>query len=521
MTDPHPTAITAHLTLTRLGIDTYREFVVYMNRDCSVCRSEGFAVRSRIRLSYGDRSIIATLNVVGPELLDEHQVSLSESAWAALGAEPGEVVELSHPAPLRSESFLRKKVYGGRLSRDETRAIVQEITEGLYDDIRLAAFVTAGAGKGLDLQETIDLTASMVEVGQQLDWPASVIADKHCVGGLPGNRTTMIVVPIVAAAGLVIPKTSSRAITSPAGTADAMETLTPVDLDLAAIRRVVEREGGCIAWGGSVRLSPADDILIGVERPLDFDSEGQLVASILSKKIAAGSTHVVLDLPVGPTAKLRTPEAARALGDRLTQVARAFGLTTAIHISDGRQPVGRGIGPALEARDVLLVLTRAANAPLDLRERALALAAHLLELAGGAIEGTGRAKAEALLDSGAAWSKFQAICEAQGGLKTPGQAPFRADVTAVQAGTVTSIHNRRLAKVAKLAGAPRAPLAGVEFLASLGTRVATGQTLFAIHAETQSELDYAMNFVASSEGIVILTPEEGVHLQDRVLNATS
>ena len=173
--------------------------------------------------------------------------------------------------------------------------------------------MTACAGDRLDIRETIDLTAAMVEVGEKLSWGVDRVADKHCVGGLPGNRTSMIVVPIIAAAGLLIPKTSSRAITSPAGTADVMETLTRVDLDIADIRKVVEREGGCIAWGGAVRLSPADDILIGVERPLDFDSEGQLVASVLSKKIAAGSTHVVLDLPVGPTAKLRDAEAAARL----------------------------------------------------------------------------------------------------------------------------------------------------------------------------------------------------------------
>lgn len=366
MAAPEAAVAPARLTLVRLDIDTYREFVIYMNRDCPVCRSEGFVVRSRIDVRLGGRHIVATLNAVGPELLAEDQAGLSESAWSALGARPGEVIELAHPEPLRSESFLRKKVYGGRLERDETRAIVQEIAGGLYDDIHLAAFVTAGAGKGLDLQETVDLTAAMIEVGQRLDWPSQVVADKHSVGGLPGNRTTMIVVPIVAAAGLVIPKTSSRAITSPAGTADAMETLAPVDLDLPSIRRVVEREGGCIAWGGSVRLSPADDILIGVERPLDLDSEGQLVASVLSKKIAAGSTHVILDLPVGPTAKLRDAGSARALGDRLQRVAGSFGLRTVLHLSDGSQPVGRGIGPALEARDVLAVLTRAADAPSDL-----------------------------------------------------------------------------------------------------------------------------------------------------------
>ena len=146
----------------------------------------------------------------------------------------------------------------------------------------------------------------MVKTGKILTWPSDLIVDKHCVGGLPGNRTTLIVVPIVAAFGLMIPKTSSRAITSPAGTADTMEVFAPVNLDIKTMRKVVEQENGCIVWGGSVSLSPADDLLIRIERPMDLDSEGQLVASILSKKIAAGSNHLVIDIPIGSTAKIRT-----------------------------------------------------------------------------------------------------------------------------------------------------------------------------------------------------------------------
>jgi len=196
----------------------------------------------------------------------------------------------------------------------------------------------------------------MIDAGSRLSWPHDIVVDKHCVGGLPGNRTTPIVVAIAAACGLIIPKTSSRAITSPAGTADTMETLTEVSLSLDDMRRVVDREGGCIVWGGSMNLSPADDILIRVERPLDFDSEGQMVASVLSKKLSAGSTHLVIDIPVGPTAKVRSTVMADSLALRLTQVGEALGLTLRVRQTDGTQPIGRGIGPSLEALDVLAVL---------------------------------------------------------------------------------------------------------------------------------------------------------------------
>lgn len=251
-----------------------------------------------------------------------------------------------------------------------------------------------------------------------------------------------------------------------------------------------------------MRLSPADDILIGVERPLDFDSEGQLVASVLSKKIAAGSTHVVLDLPVGPTAKLRNAEAAARLATRLKHTANAFGLIVEIVETDGTQPVGRGIGPVLEARDVLAVLQNDHAAPADLRMRALALSGRLLELAGAAAPGGGVALAESLLSGGAAWRKFQSICAAQGGMRGLTVAPHRHDVVALGAGQVTSIDNRKLAKVAKLAGAPRAPMAGVDFHAPLGTAVKIGQPLYTVHAETPGELAYALDYAKSQPGLI-------------------
>jgi thymidine phosphorylase len=324
------------------------------------------------------------------------------------------------------------------------------------------------------------------------------VVDKHCIGGIPGNRTSMIVVPIVAAHGMLCPKTSSRAITSPAGTADVMETLAPVDLDLARMRRVVEAEGACLAWGGAVHLSPADDILIRIERALDIDTEGQLVASVLSKKIAAGATHVVFDLPVGPSAKVRSPEAARSLSENLSAAAAAFGLRSRCVITDGSQPIGRGLGPALEARDVLAVLQNAAAAPEDLRERALALAGAALELAGTAREGEGRAMALRALVSGQAWAKFQRICEAQGGMRVPPRAPLTRVWPARGSGRLARIDNRKISRLAKLTGAPDDKAAGVELHVRLSDAIAAGQPLLSLHAEAEGRLDYAMEYALAN-----------------------
>jgi thymidine phosphorylase len=331
-----------------------------------------------------------------------------------------------------------------------------------------------------------------------------VIVDKHCAGGLPGNRTTPIVVAIVASLGLVMPKTSSRAITSPAGTADAMETMAPVELDMAAIRRVVERESGCVVWGGAVKLSPADDILIRVERALDLDTEGQLIASVLSKKIAAGSTHLVIDLPFGPTAKLRTRESAQILSQALVSIAETFGLRTNVVLTDGLQPVGRGIGPALEARDVLSVLQCAPNEPRDLRQRSIALAAALIELAGRAPEGGGAALATKMLDDGRAWTKFQRICEAQGGMRVPPTSRQQRPMLAERSGRVNSIHNRKIARLAKLAGAPDDKAAGVDLHVAVGDQVDVGQPLCTVHADSPGELAYAYDYAAINHDIITI-----------------
>ena len=492
------------LHLKWLGIDTYQEAVIYMRRDCEVCRSEGFESQSRVSVSRNGLAIVATLNVIDSDILAPHEASLSSAAWRQLGATEGDRIRVSATPPLESLGPLRAKIYGNRLAESEMQAIIDDIAAGRYSDLFVSAFVTACAGGRLDIDETVALTRAMVNAGQRLDWGRAPIADKHCVGGLPGNRTTPIVVSIAAAAGLTMPKTSSRAITSPAGTADTMETLAPVDLDLPAIRRVVEREGGCIVWGGAVALSPADDALIRVERPIDLDSEGQLVASVISKKVAAGSSHVVIDIPVGPTAKVRSSQAAALLKTLLQHVAGALGLQTQILLTDGTQPVGRGIGPALEARDVLAVLQNRPEAPTDLRDRALMLAGALLEFCGTAAEGTGTHTARQILTSGKAWQKFVAIADAQGGLRTPPVAPHVHVVAARQSGRVASLNNRLISRVAKLAGAPRAAAAGLDLHVRVGDRVDVGAPLFSLHADTPGELDYALGYLASHPDIVLI-----------------
>jgi len=494
--------MTPRLRPKRLGIETLNEAHVFLHRDSPISRAEGFSAHARVLISAKDHALVATLYHLTGDMLEIDEIGLSEQAWQQLKLCDGDTLQIGHAPPVDSLRYLRSKVYGHELAPHAFDAILEDIAHGEYSNIHLAAFITACAARPLKLQEIHGLTEAMIKVGDRLEWPTTPIADKHSIGGLPGNRTTPIVVSILAACGITIPKTSSRAITSPAGTADMMETLTNVTLDVKAMRRVVEREGGCIVWGGAVRLSPTDDILIRIERVLDLDAEGQLAASILSKKIAAGATHLVLDMPVGPTAKVRSREAAERLTQTLVGVAESFGLKTRVVLTEGLQPVGRGVGPALEARDVLAVLQNLPTAPQDLREHALLLAANLLELTGAALEGKGLALSASVLESGKAWSKFQRICEAQGGMYEPPVAAYREPVVARNAGIVDRIDNRRLAQIAKLAGAPEDKAAGLDVHVRIGERILEEQPLFTIHAQSRGELEYALEFSKGGPDII-------------------
>jgi thymidine phosphorylase len=489
------------LSLKYLGVNTYKEPVIYMRDDCHICKSEGFEAQARVRVTLNNRSIIATLNIIETGLLRHNEASLSNYAWKLLDAQEGLKITVSHPKPLDSLSYIRSKIYGNELKADEIKHIIEDIISGQLSDINIAMFIAASGGDRLNAKEVIDLTQAMVDTGQRLTWPSKLVVDKHCIGGLPGNRTTPIVVAIVAAFGLMIPKTSSRAITSPAGTADTMEVFTTVDLDLPKIKKVVEQENGCLVWGGAVALSPADDLLIRIERTANLDSEGQMVASILSKKIAAGSTHIVIDVPIGTTAKVRSITQAENLKNLLLTTANVFGLDIRVLFSDGSQPVGRGIGPALEARDVLAVLNSDKNAPQDLREHALTLAGQVIEFSSSVNPGQGKTIATDILDSGKALKKFQSICNAQGGMHQIPIAPFTHTVESIKSGTIVNIDNRHISQLAKLAGAPRSKSAGIELFTPLHTIVCKSQPLFTIHSESQGELNYALDFLSQGHEI--------------------
>ena len=505
----HETSISSSASLTlkavNLNLDTRGHFIAFTSEDCSFCKSSGLRSEARINIATQTQSIIATLDILDSPLLKPGEIGFSESAWKKLGAKEGEKVIVTLADSLNSFSHVRAKVHGKPFNDKDIQEVMQDILEGRYSDVQLSSFLTACVD--LTVDETISLTQAMCKTGRQLTWNKHPIVDKYCVGGLPGNRTTMILVPIIAAFGLTIPKTSSRAITSPAGTADTMEVLAPVTLTAEKMQRVVEKEGGCIVWGGSVDLSPVDDALVQIERALDLDSKTQLVASVLSKNAAVGATHILIDMPVGPTAKIRFQNEADILTSLFLEVGKAIGLSVRLIQTDGTQPIGRGIGPVLEARDVLAVLRCEEAAPQDLKDRALLLAGSILEAWGGIAIGKGIPTAEAYLKDGRALKKFEAICEAQGGMRDLVFAPHKHVITAQKRGVVSSIDSRFLARIAKLAGAPNTPASGIDMHVSLLTLVKKGQPLFTIYAESMGELRYALHYFLAHQDVIMIQEE--------------
>lgn len=493
--------MTGPFRLRRVPVDTYREPIVYLPRHSAMCRPEDFQALAKVELSGAGRHILATLNIIDhDDLLAADEVGVSDQAYALLGLPEGAAIDIAQAKPPQSLEAVHAKILGTELSKSQIDQIIQDIAALRYSRMEIAAFLVACAGF-LSASEVLHLTHAMAEAGNRLRWRGDMIVDKHCIGGVPGNRTSMIVVPIVAAHGLTIPKTSSRAITSPAGTADTMEVLARVDLDMTEMRDVVAAEGGCLVWGGHVNLSPADDILISVERPLNLDTPSQLVASILSKKLAAGVTHLIIDIPVGPSAKVRNESNARRLRKLFEYIAGQIGLTLDVFLTDGSQPIGRGIGPMLEARDVMQVLRGDANAPADLRDRALAIAARVLEFDPQLRGGGGVIRARELLESGKALSKMERILAAQG--QPPGETALGSvtrEVLADRDGEVAAIDCYRIARLARSAGAPTDKGAGIDLLKKIGDRVEKGEPLYRIHACLEANFQLACEAAAADNG---------------------
>lgn len=385
---------------------------------------------------------------------------------------------------------IQKKLLGKKLAYHEIFNLMDEIAHHRLSDILTTYFIAASFKEGFTDTELYYLIKAVVETGTKLNFNG-IVADKHSTGGLPGTRTTMIVAPIVAAAGFKIPKTSSRAITTPAGTADVMEVLADVTFTPHQIENIVEKTGGCIVWGGHLGIAPADDVIIHIEEPLAIQSFDKIIVSIMAKKVAAGTTHLILDVPFGRTMKIKHLSDAEKISRKFNQLGKRFNMKIVADIVDTHEPAGNGIGPALEAKDVLKVLEGKKNRPLNLELRAVRLAGKLLDLCfkEAKIKKDGLAEAKRILSSGEALKKFKEIVKIQKGndqidstgIKT---ADHHTDIKSFVKGQVKQINSQHLNSIAKILGAPLDKKAGLFLYKKIGDKVEKNEPLFELYANT-------------------------------------
>lgn len=478
------------LKVKNLDIETGGSSLVVMLHE-KQAKEKGILSGDRVLLKKGKKKqvVIADTTMKG---LEPGFLGSFEEVTEKLKLKNGDMVSIHQVPSPESVEHIKKKMDGFELSEKELEEIIKDLVENRLSRIEITAFVSSVYIHGLSNDEIISLTKAMVKTGKRIKFKGKPIMEKHCVGGLAGNRTTPIIVSIIASAGLKIPKTSSRSITSPAGTADTMEVITPVEVNAEEMKKIVNKTGGCLVWGGALGMAPADDKIIRVEHPLHLDPEGQLIASILSKNLAAGTTHMLVDIPLGPKAKIRNIGEARHLENMFLSIAPELGIKIKVEVTDASQPIGKGIGPALEARDVLWVLKQDERAPKDLQEKAIFLSGTLLEMAGKG----GRETAERILKSGKAYKKFKEIVEAQGGKPNIKPEEIKVgehtyDVKAKRSGAVMGVDNKAIAHICMAAGTPTRKGAGVYLHHHIGDIVNKGETLMTIHAETKERLKHA------------------------------
>lgn len=449
----------------------------------------------RIEITHNGLTQIGIVDIVQGDFMFNGRIVLFDQLRKELKVSGKELVQvLPAPKPISVE-FIRKRLDGGKLNEAEIRNIILDITNDRLSDPELMAFTAAVYTRHFSMTEAAWMTDAMVQTGDVLHFDDKIILDKHSIGGVPGNRVTMVLVPILAALGYKVPKTSSRAITSPSGTADTMEVLAKVNFRVEEIEEMVENIGGCIVWGGGINLAPADDRIIRVRRSLSIDPEAQVLASVMAKKKSAGATHVVIDLPLGPEAKLNSKATAERWGRQFVELGKRIGVSVNYQITAGRQPIGNGVGPILEARDVLMALD--GEGPKDLVDKTLVLSSTLLKMIKVK---DGAKKAKECLDDGRALEKMREIIKAQGGNPNikPGDLAtdkYAKEYCSKNVGRVRSISNHAVSAIAKVAGCPKNKGAGVYLHKKVNERVAKGEALFTVYTQNETKLGYVEDAV--------------------------
>lgn len=482
--------------------------VVLNNKD-----ADSLSIRpgDALTISHGEQSANVTADV-SRDLVKEGEIGLFNEVSKRINVKEGEVVGVDYLGSSEATKAIVKKLLKNDLNEQEIHAVIEGIVTNHLGTIETTYFAACGFSPGFTDKELYYMTKAIANTGNTIDWKKElgldVVVDKHSIGGIPGKGVTPILVSIVASLGLVIPDAPSRAITAPAGTADVMEVLCPVTFTRDEVVDLVKKAGACIVWGGGLDIAPADEALIRIEKPLGIELYDKFIVSILAKKVAMGINHLVLDLPTGEDTKVEYDHEVPIIRRKFISLAEQFGMK--IHVM-GRHPLspdGRGIGPVLEARDILMVLEQSTDRYLPLESLAVGMSGALLELCGHTKPGKGEEIAREQLVSGKALEKFKEIIKNQGGNPDVSSTELPAgDVIYVQyaqsPGEVVDIDNKMVREVASALGCPHNKKAGIFLYKQVGEAVKKEDKLLKLYSTSTERLDTAKQLLADKEIIIL------------------
>ncbi|MEK6914167.1 MAG: thymidine phosphorylase [Nanoarchaeota archaeon] len=454
-------------------------------------------VGNRVLIDKGKKDLICSIDTIDG-IVNKKEIAVSEDVIEKLNLKSRDLVNVDIIKKPLSIDLIKKKLEGHRLTKKEIYEIIRDIANNSLTEVEIAFFVSAVYIDGMTTNELKNLTEAMVEIGNKLKLKGKIF-DKHCIGGVAGNRTTPIVVSICAAAGLIIPKTSSRAITSAAGTADVIETIAKVEFSISEIKEIVKKTNACLVWGGALGLAPTDDQIIKIERIVNIDSKSQLLASILSKKISVGSKNILIDIPFGKSAKVSKKE-AKILKREFLKISNKFDLNLKVLMTDGSEPIGNGIGPKLEMQDVINVLSRT-NSPKDLEEKSIKLSAELLKLAG-----KNPKIAKEILYSGKAYKKFLEIIKSQKGdinLLKKLKPKFIYNIKSKSNSRIKHIDNELINRLARQAGCPEDKAAGIYIYKKKNNSIKKEEKILTILTTSKEKMEHAKNFYKKNDRKII------------------
>lgn len=448
-------------------------------------------INDRVSISKRHRKLISVLDTA-ETILNKNEIAVSEEIIKELKLKKGNIVDVQITSNPHSIHIIKKKFLGKLLNKSEIEEIVKDIANNSLTEPEIAFFISALYNHGFTIRETKNFIEAMIKNSNIMTLRGKIV-DKHCIGGVAGNRTTPIVVSICSAAGLTMPKNSSRAITSAAGTADVIETLAKVDFDIKEVKKILKKTKACFIWGGAMGFVPVDSKIIKIERLIHIDSSAQMISSILSKKIAVDSEYILIDIPYGNSAKV-TKKEAKELKEKFIKIGKYFKLKIKVVLTNGKEPIGRGIGPVLEMIDVLKVLKND-NPPKDLQEKSIMLSAKILEMSGKSKKNQGEILAKKILYSGKAFLKFSEIIKAQKGkLKILKPGDFSHTIYAKNNKKIKHINNKLLNSLARFAGCPDDKESGIYLYKKSKESIKKGDKIMIIYATSKDKLKNALKF---------------------------